>query len=261
MLKSMEDVLDVKKYFEDEITLFHEHLDSCEQCRNHPFELCFEGANLLEACRHVGGIEEVLDSIDEETLPRQIQGAINFYIPLIMSMINIPSFVELNLLDAQEESSTDSEGKEVANMEEPMEPETLDPKAGSINAVKLVFLTIVSNFFKLSQQMIAFIKTWPGLAEEIANTSGYIGDLVLYLYLRIVIGFLFPDSEMRGEKVGDVAELAFLGLDLTLSEEMKTMLRALPGQCDTIRRETDVIADYVFTIWITWVISKLLPSE
>jgi hypothetical protein len=26
---------------------FHAHLDECEQCRNHPFELCSKGAQLL----------------------------------------------------------------------------------------------------------------------------------------------------------------------------------------------------------------------
>ncbi len=26
---------------------FHEHLDKCPQCANHPFELCSEGAALL----------------------------------------------------------------------------------------------------------------------------------------------------------------------------------------------------------------------
>jgi hypothetical protein len=27
---------------------FHAHLDGCEQCANHPFELCKVGAELLE---------------------------------------------------------------------------------------------------------------------------------------------------------------------------------------------------------------------
>jgi len=27
---------------------FHAHLDKCAQCANHPFELCAEGAKLLE---------------------------------------------------------------------------------------------------------------------------------------------------------------------------------------------------------------------
>lgn len=27
---------------------FHDHLDGCEQCANHPFELCDEGARLLD---------------------------------------------------------------------------------------------------------------------------------------------------------------------------------------------------------------------
>jgi hypothetical protein len=26
---------------------FHRHLDRCQQCANHPFELCSEGARLL----------------------------------------------------------------------------------------------------------------------------------------------------------------------------------------------------------------------
>lgn len=26
---------------------FHAHLDECQQCANHPFELCSEGARLL----------------------------------------------------------------------------------------------------------------------------------------------------------------------------------------------------------------------
>lgn len=29
--------------------IFHEHLDRCEQCRNHPFDLCQEGHLLLHA--------------------------------------------------------------------------------------------------------------------------------------------------------------------------------------------------------------------
>ena len=29
-------------------TLFHDHLDECEQCREHPFNLCEEGARILE---------------------------------------------------------------------------------------------------------------------------------------------------------------------------------------------------------------------
>lgn len=27
---------------------FHRHLDRCQQCSNHPFDLCTEGAKLLE---------------------------------------------------------------------------------------------------------------------------------------------------------------------------------------------------------------------
>ena len=29
--------------------LFHAHLDLCQQCREHPFDLCVIGANLLYA--------------------------------------------------------------------------------------------------------------------------------------------------------------------------------------------------------------------
>ncbi len=32
-------------------TQFHQHLDECEQCRNHPFSLCKEGQELLESCK------------------------------------------------------------------------------------------------------------------------------------------------------------------------------------------------------------------
>jgi hypothetical protein len=31
------------------IDAFHTHLDECEQCRNHPFNLCPTGAELLKA--------------------------------------------------------------------------------------------------------------------------------------------------------------------------------------------------------------------
>ncbi len=31
----------------DLIAAFHEHLDACSQCRNHPFALCAEGAKRL----------------------------------------------------------------------------------------------------------------------------------------------------------------------------------------------------------------------
>lgn len=30
------------------IDKFHKHLDICAQCRNHPFDLCSEGAKLLK---------------------------------------------------------------------------------------------------------------------------------------------------------------------------------------------------------------------
>lgn len=31
------------------INQFHEHLDVCKQCENHPFDLCPIGANLLKS--------------------------------------------------------------------------------------------------------------------------------------------------------------------------------------------------------------------
>ena len=42
---------------------FHAHLDICEQCREHPFDLCREGSRLLE--------EAASDSVtvDLSTLP------------------------------------------------------------------------------------------------------------------------------------------------------------------------------------------------
>lgn len=33
---------------QDAIAAFHEHLDACSQCRNHPFALCEEGVRRLE---------------------------------------------------------------------------------------------------------------------------------------------------------------------------------------------------------------------
>lgn len=37
--------------------IFHDHLDACEQCREHPFELCPEGSKKLrEACGVEGTI-------------------------------------------------------------------------------------------------------------------------------------------------------------------------------------------------------------
>jgi hypothetical protein len=37
------------KFLGKEVSEFHEHIDSCEQCRNHPFELCSAGLILLNA--------------------------------------------------------------------------------------------------------------------------------------------------------------------------------------------------------------------
>lgn len=31
-------------------TRFHDHLDACRQCREHPFNLCATGARLLPLC-------------------------------------------------------------------------------------------------------------------------------------------------------------------------------------------------------------------
>lgn len=41
------------------IPAFHEHLDECAQCRNHPFDLCGVGATLLRlAATGIHPIEE-----------------------------------------------------------------------------------------------------------------------------------------------------------------------------------------------------------
>lgn len=49
---------------EQKINRFHEHLDCCEQCRNHPFALCFVGARLL----HNAGtyVEEAVARLKEK---------------------------------------------------------------------------------------------------------------------------------------------------------------------------------------------------
>ena len=39
----------------DYVNVFHAHLDECEQCREHPFNLCSEGERLLH--------EEVRDAV------------------------------------------------------------------------------------------------------------------------------------------------------------------------------------------------------
>ena len=44
---------EVKK---DAVDLFHDHLDECEQCREHPFDLCPEGQKRMAA---VGANEDV----------------------------------------------------------------------------------------------------------------------------------------------------------------------------------------------------------
>lgn len=60
---------------------FHAHLDVCEQCANHPFELCGEGARLLElAAGDAAGIEVAwFDPIDHSvptptTLAKLLKG-------------------------------------------------------------------------------------------------------------------------------------------------------------------------------------------
>lgn len=37
---------------------FHAHLDECQQCANHPFALCAEGAKLLELAGGLGAALE-----------------------------------------------------------------------------------------------------------------------------------------------------------------------------------------------------------
>lgn len=39
---------------------FHAHLDACAQCANHPFELCPEGAKLLELAGLGDALEQKL---------------------------------------------------------------------------------------------------------------------------------------------------------------------------------------------------------
>lgn len=39
------------------IDKFHAHLDACEQCRNHPFDLCPLGAAYLEVAAREGIME------------------------------------------------------------------------------------------------------------------------------------------------------------------------------------------------------------
>ena len=43
---------------------FHEHLDMCEQCREHPFSLCTEGAKLL--------LEQFAAEIDDDIDPEDV---------------------------------------------------------------------------------------------------------------------------------------------------------------------------------------------
>ncbi len=46
----------------DRIDKFHAHLDDCKQCRDHPFDLCPDGAKLLkEAATGVKEQEEVIE--------------------------------------------------------------------------------------------------------------------------------------------------------------------------------------------------------
>jgi hypothetical protein len=63
--------------------LFHTHLDQCAQCREHPFDLCAEGAILImragsdihkSTAARALGIN--LDEVTEET--RRVAKAVNF---------------------------------------------------------------------------------------------------------------------------------------------------------------------------------------
>lgn len=42
-MKMIERVNQLQKYSDE----FHDHLDQCNQCRNHPFGLCYSGSRLL----------------------------------------------------------------------------------------------------------------------------------------------------------------------------------------------------------------------
>lgn len=46
-------------------TDFHDHLDKCQQCANHPFELCSEGARLLGLAAAETSLDEMAAGIAE----------------------------------------------------------------------------------------------------------------------------------------------------------------------------------------------------
>ncbi len=55
-----------KKQLETAIK-FHRHLDNCEQCHDHPFELCTTGIDLLIAA--VSAIDSVQEAEHHELQP------------------------------------------------------------------------------------------------------------------------------------------------------------------------------------------------
>lgn len=48
---------------------FHQHLDACSQCADHPFELCAIGAKLLqEEAQDLKGLEQLSELIQKKEL-------------------------------------------------------------------------------------------------------------------------------------------------------------------------------------------------
>jgi len=47
---------DIEIAVDEAIGSFHSHLDICDQCRNHPFDLCPTGASLLRAAAACGEV-------------------------------------------------------------------------------------------------------------------------------------------------------------------------------------------------------------
>lgn len=51
---------------------FHKHLDGCEQCRNHPHDLCTVGAVLIRAA--ASSVEAPRFFVDEPGVVRETRG-------------------------------------------------------------------------------------------------------------------------------------------------------------------------------------------
>jgi len=48
---------------------FHDHLDECEQCRNHPFDLCEKGYQIMQI-EIIDSQIEVMEGIENENKNR-----------------------------------------------------------------------------------------------------------------------------------------------------------------------------------------------